>query len=202
MDHEAKPERRLAAIMATDVVGYSKLMQSDEAGALAALAAIRGGHAEADQTAPRSDCQHSRRQCSRGVRKRRGGCELRDGSPGKLSDDSRRRGLQVRIGIHIGDVVDKGETCSGRRLTLPLGLKALPSPGVSWCRLRCGTRSPESSQLRFDDLGLKTLKNIEQPLRAFALSSRTASVSPRRPCRRSSLITRASLPLPSCRSRT
>ncbi len=41
MDHEAKPDRRLAAIMATDVVGYSKLMQSDEAGALAALAAIR-----------------------------------------------------------------------------------------------------------------------------------------------------------------
>jgi class 3 adenylate cyclase len=36
-----KPERRLAAIMATDVVGYSKLMQSDETGALAALAAIR-----------------------------------------------------------------------------------------------------------------------------------------------------------------
>ena len=36
-----QPERRLAAIMATDVVGYSKLMQSDEAGALAALAAIR-----------------------------------------------------------------------------------------------------------------------------------------------------------------
>ena len=36
-----KPDRRLAAIMATDVVGYSKLMQSDEAGALAVLAAIR-----------------------------------------------------------------------------------------------------------------------------------------------------------------
>src|SRR6476620_591293 len=41
-DRRAKSERRLAAIMATDVVGYSKLMQSDEAGALAALAAIRG----------------------------------------------------------------------------------------------------------------------------------------------------------------
>ena len=40
-DLEAKPKRRLAAIMATDVVGYSKLMQSDETAALAALAAIR-----------------------------------------------------------------------------------------------------------------------------------------------------------------
>jgi adenylate cyclase len=41
MGQDAKLEHRLAAIMATDVVGYSKLMQSDEAGALAALAAIR-----------------------------------------------------------------------------------------------------------------------------------------------------------------
>src|SRR3954465_1196169 len=40
-DHKANPERRLAAVMATDVVGYSSLMQSDEAGALSALAAIR-----------------------------------------------------------------------------------------------------------------------------------------------------------------
>ena len=37
-DQEIKPERRLAAIMATDVVGYSRAMQSDEAGTLAALA--------------------------------------------------------------------------------------------------------------------------------------------------------------------
>jgi class 3 adenylate cyclase len=40
-NEETKPDRRLAAIMATDVVGYSKLMQSDEGVALAALAAIR-----------------------------------------------------------------------------------------------------------------------------------------------------------------
>jgi adenylate cyclase len=40
MTNDAKLEHRLAAIMATDVVGYSKLMQSDEAGALAALAGI------------------------------------------------------------------------------------------------------------------------------------------------------------------
>ena len=41
MTNDAKPEHRLAAIMATDVVGYSQSMQSDEAGTLAALSAIR-----------------------------------------------------------------------------------------------------------------------------------------------------------------
>ena len=41
MGQDEELQHRLAAIMATDVVGYSKLMQSDEAGALAALAAIR-----------------------------------------------------------------------------------------------------------------------------------------------------------------
>ena len=41
MNHDARSERRLATIIATDVVGYSRLMQSDETGALAILAAIR-----------------------------------------------------------------------------------------------------------------------------------------------------------------
>lgn len=41
MTNDTKPDHRLAAIMATDVVGYSGLMQSDEAKALAALATIR-----------------------------------------------------------------------------------------------------------------------------------------------------------------
>src|SRR6186997_2626827 len=41
MDPETKPDHRLAAVMATDVVGYSRLMQSNEADALAALATIR-----------------------------------------------------------------------------------------------------------------------------------------------------------------
>src|SRR5262245_59616778 len=41
MNQGAKLEHRLAAIMATDVVGYSKLIQTDEAGSLAALSAIR-----------------------------------------------------------------------------------------------------------------------------------------------------------------
>jgi adenylate cyclase len=41
MGHDEKLEHRLAAIMATDVVGYSQSMQADEAGTLAALSAIR-----------------------------------------------------------------------------------------------------------------------------------------------------------------
>ena len=73
MTNDAKLEHRLAAIMATDVVGYSQSMQSDEAGTLAALAAIREATAEPDQTTPRTDCQHGWRQRPGGVRERRGG---------------------------------------------------------------------------------------------------------------------------------
>ena len=59
-DHEAKPKHRLAAIMATDVVGYSKLMQSDEAKALYARYDPAGDDGS-DQTTPGADRQHGGR---------------------------------------------------------------------------------------------------------------------------------------------
>jgi Adenylate and Guanylate cyclase catalytic domain len=139
-DQEAKPKRRLAAIMATDVVGYSKLMQSDEAVALAALAAIRKAtqeHIELHQgrianTAGDSvlaefgsaveavDCAMALQQ--------------------QLSSRTEGEDLQVRIGIHLGDVVDKGGDLFGTAVNVPLDWRALRSLGQSWCRRWSGMR--------------------------------------------------------------
>ena len=108
MDQEAKPKHRLAAIMAADVVGYSKLMQSDETAALAALSAIRLATQE-----------HIQRQQGR-IANTAGDSILAEfGSAVEavscamalqeaLSQESEARDLQVRIAIHLGDVVDKG----------------------------------------------------------------------------------------------
>src|SRR4051812_46999311 len=107
-DQEAKPTRRLAAIMATDVVGYSKLMQSDEAGALAALAAIR----EATQNQIRGHRGRIANTAGDSVLAEFGSaveavsCAIT--LQEALSKESEARELKVRIGIHLGDVVDKG----------------------------------------------------------------------------------------------
>src|SRR5262245_42125286 len=108
MDHEPKSDRRLAAIMATDVVGYSKLMQSDEAVALAALAAIR----ETTQSQIKGHRGRIANTAGDSVLAEFGSaveavsCAI--ALQQELSNRTQGADLQIRIGIHLGDVVDKG----------------------------------------------------------------------------------------------
>src|SRR5215813_5040750 len=105
MDNEPKPDHRLAAIMATDVVGYSRLMQSDEAGALAALAAIR----EATQNQIRGHRGRIANTAGDSVLAEFGSaveavnCAM--ALQQELSGRAQSEGLELRIGIHLGDVV-------------------------------------------------------------------------------------------------
>ena len=128
-DQDTKPKRHLAAIMATDVVGYSKLMQSDEAVALTALAAIR----EATQSQIN---QHRGR-----IANTAGDSVLAEFTSAveavscalalqeTLSNESEVKDLQVRIGIHLGDVVDKGGDLFGTAVNVAARLEGIAQPG-------------------------------------------------------------------------
>jgi TolB-like protein/class 3 adenylate cyclase len=191
MGQDAKLEHRLAAIMATDVVGYSKLMQSDEAGALAALAAIR-------EETQKQIGQHRGR-----IANTAGDSVLAEfGSAVEavscamalqetLSNESEVRDLQIRIGIHLGDVVDKGGDLFGTAVNVAARLEGIAQPGG--IVVSAAVRDAVSGKLpaSFSDLGLKTLKNIEEPFRVFDLSPRTGAVSP------SAIRSGEGLPLPS-----
>ena len=190
-DQETKPERRLAAIMATDVVGYSKLMQSDEAGALAALAAIR----EATQNQIKQHRGRIANTAGDSVLAEFGSaveavsCAM--ALQEELSSRSQGADLQVRIGIHLGDVVDKDGDLFGTAVNVAARLEGIAQPGG--IVVSAAVRDAIAGKLpaSFADLGLKTLKNIEEPLRAYALSPRAGSVSP------GALRAGEALPLPS-----
>lgn len=108
MTNDAKLEHRLAAIMAMDVAGYSKLMQSDEAVALTALATIR----EATQNQIKGHRGRIANTAGDSVLAEFGSAAEAVSCAMALQQElsSRTHGadLQVRIGIHLGDVVDKG----------------------------------------------------------------------------------------------
>src|SRR6476620_11117786 len=189
-DRRAKSERRLAAIMATDVVGYSKLMQSDEAGALAALAAIRGAtqnqisqhrgriaNTAGDSVLAEFGSAVEAVSCAMGLQE-------------TLSKEREVKDLQVRIGVHLGDVVDKGGDLFGTAVNVAVRLEGIAQPGG--IVVSAAVRDAIAGKLAatFTDLGLRTLKNIEEPLRAFALSPLTGSLSPGAPQ------VREALPLP------
>ena len=173
-----KPDRRLAAIMATDVVGYSKLMQSDEAGALAALAAIR----ETTQSQIRLHRGRIANTAGDSVLAEFGSAveavscamALQEG----LSNRSQGLGLQLRVGIHIGDVVEKGGDLFGTAVNVAARLEGIAQPGG--IVISAAVRDAIAGKLlaSFTDLGLKSLKNIDEPLRAYSLSPRTDSSLP------------------------
>ena len=169
-DQEAKPKHRLAAIMATDVVGYSKLMQSDETAALAALSALRNAtqeHIELHQGRIANTAGDSvlaefgsaveAVSCAMALQE-----ELLKHSQGKISR-SELASISEMWSIRVA-------TCSGRQSMLPLVWRALPQPGG--IVVSAAVRDAIAGKLpaSFTDLGLKTLKNIEGPVRAYSLS--------------------------------
>jgi TolB-like protein/class 3 adenylate cyclase/Tfp pilus assembly protein PilF len=177
MTNDPKPEHRLAAILATDVVGYSSLMQSDESKALSALATIR--QVTTDQIK-----QHRGRiantagdsvlaEFGSAVEAVSCAMALQD----TLLNDGTVQHLQVRIGIHLGDVVDRAGDLFGTAVNVAARLEGIAQPGG--IVVSAAVRGAIAGKLAasFSDLGLQALKNIEEPLRAYALSPRTGSLS-------------------------
>ena len=175
-DQEAKPKRRLAAIMATDIVGYSKLMQVDEAAALAALTEVRNATQQqielhqgriantvGDSVVAEFGTAVEAVDCA---------MVLQEALSSHPHED-----LQVRIGIHLGDVVDKGGDLFGTAVNVAARLEGIAQAGG--VVVSAAVRDAIAGKLpaSFADLGLKTLKNIEGPIRAYALSPRAGSVS-------------------------
>src|SRR5262245_48571192 len=169
-DQEAKPKHRLAAIMATDVVGYSKLMQSDETAALAALAEVRNA------TQQQIELHQGRIANTAGdsvLAEFGSAVEAVDCAMALQQQLTSQEGkdLRLRIGIHLGDVVDRGGDLFGTAVNIAARLEGVAQPGgiVVSAALRDAIVGKLAAS--FSDLGLQTLKNIEEPLRAYELSA-------------------------------
>jgi TolB-like protein/Tfp pilus assembly protein PilF len=177
MSQDAKFEHRLTAIMATDVVGYSKFMQSDEAGTLGALAGIK----EATQSQIRLHRGRIANTAGDSVLAEFGSaveavsCAM--ALQETLSNRSEGHGLQLRVGIHIGDVVEKDGDLFGTAVNVAARLEGLAQPGS--IVVSAAVRDAIAGKLlaSFTDLGLKTLKNIEGPVRAYSLSVAARAVA-------------------------
>lgn len=158
--------RRLAAILAADVVGYSALMSADQDGALAALRRLRSevfGPAVASRRGKivknmgdgwlvAFDSAADAVTCAMQVQDR-------------LTSEAE---IKLRIGVHTGDIVEEEEDVFGDGVNIAARLEAISAPGgvaisdAVWSALD-GTLKPS-----FDDQGEKMLKNIDHPVRVWA----------------------------------
>ena len=164
-------ERKLAAIFAADVVGYSHLMQLDELGTLRALRASRAiidrlitdyrgrifstaGDSVLADFASAVDAVE---------------CALAVQSAIAEENAQRPEGerLRFRIGVHLGDVIVDGDNLLGDGVNIAARLQTLAEPGGIYVsaavRDQIGTKLP----IAFIDRGGQRLKNMARPLRAF-----------------------------------
>ena len=171
---EAPPlERRLVAILAADVVGYSRLMEIDEEATLATLSSHRtvtdaliAGHGgricgtAGDSILAEFASVLAAAQCAVEIQ--------RDLAAVNAARPEERR-MWLRIGLNVGDVMVKDGDIFGDGVNIAARLEGLAEPG-GICISR-GVRDHIRRKLActFGDLGEQTVKNIAQPIRVFRL---------------------------------
>jgi adenylate cyclase len=165
-------ERRLAAILAADVVGYSRLMEQDEAGALAALKERRK-----TILAPLVAQHHGRiiKVMGDGVLVEFGSAvdavacavELQRRMAEANADLPVSRAITLRIGVNLGDVIVEGSDLYGEGVNIAARLEALAEPGGICVSGTVHEHVQRRLPLAFEDLHEQTLKNIARPVRVY-----------------------------------
>jgi adenylate cyclase len=165
-------ERRLAAILAADVVGYSRLMGEDEAGTLERLKCLRR-----ELVQPRITERKGRVVKLMGdgllaefpsvVEAVQCAVDIQRGMNERESEITGERRIRLRIGINLGDIIVEGSDIYGDGVNVAARLEALSNPG---CICVSGTVFDSVKGkvgLDFEDLGEQQLKNINDPVRVY-----------------------------------
>jgi adenylate cyclase len=173
-------QRRLAAIVAMDVAGYSRLVGDDEEGTLTALRSHRD-----DLTDPLIVEFGGRIANTAGdsilaefpsaVEAVRCAVAIQEGMDERNQLVPQHRQLQFRIGVNVGDVVPNGNDLLGDGVNVAARIEALASIGGICLSRSARDQVRDRLDFQFDDLGEIEVKNIDRPVRVFSIG---ASVAP------------------------
>ena len=180
--------RRMAAILAADVAGYSRLMGADEEGTLAQLKAHRR-----ELVDPKIAEHHGRLVKTTGdgmliefasiVDALRCAVNVQRGMMERNAKVREDRRIEFRVGINLGDVIIEGDDIYGDRVNIAARLEGLADPsGICVSRV-VRDQVRDKLEMTFDDMGEQRFKNIARPVRVFRIASphigqATASAKP------------------------
>jgi adenylate cyclase len=174
--------RRLAAILAADVAGYSRLMGVDEEGTLERLKAIRRELAD-----PKIKEHHGRIVKTTGdglllefgsvVDAVRCAVEIQRGLTQRNADVPPDRRIELRMGINLGDIIKDGRDIYGDGVNVAARLEALAEPGGICVSRVVRDQVRDKLDFAFEDMGEQSVKNITRPVRVHRIVLRTRSDS-------------------------
>ena len=168
-------ERRLAAVLAADVVGYSRLMGVDEAGTLDALTKVRselidGKIAEHQGRVVKLSGDGLLLEFPSVVNAVRCAAEIQHVMRDRNANVPQERRIEFRIGVNLGDVIVQDEDIFGDGVNVAARLESIAKPGGIAISGSVRDQIGNRLDLVFEDMGEHKLKNIEQPVRVYSLS--------------------------------
>ena len=177
---DERVQRRLAAILAADVVGYSRLMERDEAGTLVALKSRRK-----DILQPLL-AKHIGRiiklmgdgvlvEFASAVNAVECAVELQEGMAAANAGLPDERQIVLRVGINLGDVMVEGTDLYGDGVNVAARLEPLAEPGSVFVSEAIFSYVRGKTKVGFDDLGEHSLKNMAESVKVYRVSGVTAA---------------------------
>jgi adenylate cyclase len=169
-------ERRLAAILAADVVGYTRLMGEDETGTLQRLKSLRKELVQPTITERKGRIVKlmgdglladfpsvvEAVQCA---------VDIQESMIGREPDMPNERRIRLRIGINLGDIIVDGTDIYGDGVNVAARLEALASPGGICISGPAFDTVYGKLDVAFEDVGERRVKNVAKPIRVYRLSA-------------------------------
>ena len=191
-------KHRLAAILSADVVGYSRLMAQDELATIRTLSAYRDKMTTlvqdnegrvvdfvGDNMLAEFHSALDAVDCATNIQR---SLALLNA---KL-DENRR--MNFRIGVNLGDILIDGDVIYGDGVNIAARLESLAEPGGICISESVFSQVHHKLELGFADIGMKTLKNIPDPIRVYRVVAQGAETPP--PITETALQQKTGLPLP------
>jgi adenylate cyclase len=176
-------ERQLAAVVAADIAGYSRLMGADEEGTLAQVKACRRelidpGIARHRGRIVKTTGDGILIEFSSPVEAVRWAVETQQGMIERNADVADDRRILFRVGINLGDVIVDDKDLYGDAVNIAARLENLADPGGICISRTVREQIRDRLALPFEDGGEQRVKNIARPIRVYALSADAVAALP------------------------
>jgi len=178
----AREQRRLAAIVAADVVGYSRLMGRDESGTLAALKVLRREIVDPPIAAHggrivKTSGDGLLLEFPSVVDAVRCVVEIQTVMAEKTADVPDDQLIAFRVGVNLGDIIIDGDDIFGDGVNIAARLQEIATPGGLCVSSRVHDDVRDRLDITFEDGGSQTLKNIARPIQVWRWSSGSPAAS-------------------------
>jgi adenylate cyclase len=174
---DERVERRLAAVLAADVAGYSRLMGADEEGTLARLKAMRKRFVDSAMASHRGRIVKTTGdgmlvEFASAVDAVRSAIEMQRTMAEQNAAVPPDKRIEFRVGIHVGDIIIDDSDIFGDGVNIAARLEGIAEPGGVCISGAAYEQVRDKVPFSFVDLGKQTLKNIARPVSIYGIAAR------------------------------